>query len=300
MGDWDAWIGREEYRTDRVDSGLVARWCATLDRDLPGDGLAPQGLHWCLGLPDAPTAALGADGHPWRDDSPAAFLPPVPLPRRMWAGSAVQFHAPLPIEAAVTRQSQIAAITTKQGGSGTLVFVEVAHRTCADDRLLVSETQSLVYRAAAPAGATPVLPPALPPGPPPVPPPGPLPFGTTRCDAEPWSAVRTIAPSPPLLFRYSALTFNSHRIHYDLAYATGEEGYRGLVVHGPLTASLLLDLARRVLGENRLATFRFRGTSPAIAGEPLHLTLRQDGDGWLLGAFADDGRQVMEATATAR
>ena len=112
--------------------------------------------------------------------------------------------------------------------------------------------------------------------------------------------MRTIAPSPPLLFRYSALTFNSHRIHYDLAYATGEEGYRGLVVHGPLTASLLLDLARRVLGENRLATFRFRGTSPAIAGEPLHLTLRQDGDGWLLGAFADDGRQVMEATATAR
>lgn len=284
MGDWDAWIGREECRTDRVDSGLVARWCATLDRDLPGDDFAPQGLHWCLGLPDAQTAALGADGHPRRDDSPAAFLPPVPLPRRMWAGSTVQFHAPLPIEATVTRQSQIAAITTKQGGSGTLVFVEVAHRTCAGDTLLVSETQSLVYRAAAPAGATPVPPPV----------------GTTRFDAGPWSVVRTIAPTPPLLFRYSALTFNSHRIHYDLAYATGDEGYRGLVVHGPLTASLLLDLARRVLGENRLATFRFRCTSPAIAGEPLHLACRQDGDVWLLGAFADDGRQVMEATATAR
>ncbi len=110
--------------------------------------------------------------------------------------------------------------------------------------------------------------------------------------------MRSIDPSPPLLFRYSALTFNSHRIHYDLAYVTGEEGYRGLVVHGPLTASLLLDLARRHLGENRLTTFRFRGTSPAIAGEPLHLALRQDGDALALGAFAADGRQVMDASAT--
>jgi 3-methylfumaryl-CoA hydratase len=282
MGEWDPWIGREELRRDRVDPGLVARWCATLDRDAPGDGTAPQGLHWCLGLPDAPTAALGADGHPQRSDTPGAFLPPVPLPRRMWASSAVQFHAPLPVGAATTRTTRIAAITTKQGGSGTLVFIDLAHETRGGDVLLVSETQSLVYRAAAPAGAA-----AVPP------PPGPA-----RFDAAAWTVVRSIDPSPPLLFRYSALTFNSHRIHYDLAYATGEEGYRGLVVHGPLTASLLLDLARRHLGDNRLTTFRFRGTSPAIAGEPLHLALCQDGGALALGAFAADGRQVMDASAT--
>jgi len=281
MGEWDAWIGREEVRHDRVDRGLVARWCATLDRDPPTDGTAPQGLHWCLGLPDAPTGTLGPDGHPQRSDAPDAFLPPVPLPRRMWAASAVRFHAPLPLDAAITRRSRIAAITTKQGASGTLVFVDLAHETHSDETLLVSETQSLVYRAAAPAGA------ALVPPPP----------GTARFDAAAWTLVRTIEPAPPLLFRYSALTFNSHRIHYDLAYATGEEGYRGLVVHGPLTASLLLDLARRHRGDNGLATFRFRGTSPAVAGEPLHLALREDAGALVLGAFAADGRQIMDATA---
>jgi 3-methylfumaryl-CoA hydratase len=282
MGEWDAWIGREERRDDRIDAGLVARWCATLDRDLPDQDTAPQGLHWCLGLPDAATAALGPDGHPRRDDNPHAFLPPVPLPRRMWASSAVQFHAALPIGAEVVRTSRIAAITTKQGGSGTLVFVDVAHETHHGDTLLVSETQSLVYRAAAPAGSPPI---------PPLP-------GPARFDAAAWTLVRTVDPSPPLLFRYSALTFNSHRIHYDLPYATGEEGYRGLVVHGPLTASLLLDLARRHLGGNRLTTFRFRGLSPAVAGEPLHLALREEAGALVLGAFADDGRQVMDASAT--
>jgi len=281
MGEWDVWIGREERRDDRVDPHMVARWCATLDRDLPDDATAPQGLHWCLGLPDAATAALGPDGHPRRDGAPDAFLPPVPLPRRMWASSSVEFHAALPIGADVTRTSRIAAITTKQGGSGTLVFVDVAHETHHGATLLVSETQSLVYRAPAPAGSPPMPPPP----------------GPSRFDPAAWSLVRTVDPSPPLLFRYSALTFNSHRIHYDLAYAAGEEGYRGLVVHGPLTASLLLDLARRHLGDNRLSTFRFRGTSPALAGEPLHLALRQDGGALVLGAFADDGRQVMDAAA---
>jgi 3-methylfumaryl-CoA hydratase len=106
-----------------------------------------------------------------------------------------------------------------------------------------------------------------------------------------------LIPAEPLLFRYSALTFNSHRIHYDLPYATNEEGYRGLVVHGPLTATLLLDLAARHFGDNCLTRFAFRGTSPAICGEPLHLALRGDGDAIELGAFASDGRQVMAATA---
>jgi 3-methylfumaryl-CoA hydratase len=281
MSEWDAWIGRVDARADQVDPALVRRWCATLDRDVPDGGAAPQGLHWCLAVPDAPTAALGEDGHPRRDDGPGSFLPPVPLPRRMWASSTVRFHAALPIGATILRTSRVAAITTKQGGSGTLVFVDIAHDTHHGDTLLVSELQSVVYRAAAPTGAVAVPPPC----------------GPARFDAARWTLVRTVEPAPPLLFRYSALTFNSHRIHYDLPYARDEEGYRGLIVHGPLIASLLLDLARRHVGDNRLATFRFRGLSPAVAGEPLHLALREEAGELVLGAFARDGRQVTDASA---
>ncbi|WP_408588874.1 MaoC family dehydratase N-terminal domain-containing protein [Novosphingobium sp.] len=283
MSDWTDWIGRNETRTDRLDPGLLARWCATLDRTLPADGTAPQGFHWCLGLPDAPTAGLGEDGHPLRDDSSASFLPPVPLPRRMWAASSVEFLAPLPVGAAIARTSRVQSIKAKHGGSGQLVFVEVSHETQADGALAVREVQSIVYRDAAPASAA-----AVPPLP-----------GAGRFDPAPWAIVRTINPSEPLLFRYSALTFNSHRIHYDLPYASGVEGYRGLVVHGPLTATLLLDLARREFGDNALHAFSFRGLSPAVCGDALHLAMRRGDDGGVeLGAFAEDGRQVMQASAT--
>ena len=276
---FDAWIGREERRSDRISDGLLARWCATLDRPVPD--AVPQGLHWCLCLPDAATAALGADAHPTRDDSPDSFLPPVPLPRRMWASSKVDFLTPLPAGAAIERISRVVSVKEKSGNSGLLVFVDVEHETRADGVAAVREVQSLVYRAAAPAGT----------------PPAPPPPGDGRFDPTGWDSVRTLTPAEPLLFRFSALTFNSHRIHYDLPYATGEEGYRGLVVHGPLTATLLLDLARRELGDNALSHFAFRGTSPAICGEVLHLALRRDGDALVLGAFVGDGRQVMDASA---
>jgi 3-methylfumaryl-CoA hydratase len=281
MNDWSAWIGRSETRTDRIDEGLAARWLATLDRAAPADGTVPQGLHWCLGVPDAPTAALGPDGHPLRDESPDSFLPPVPLPRRMWASSKVTFVRPLRLGEAVSRVSTVQSVTAKQGGSGHLVFVDVAHETSGANGVAVREVQSIVYRAPAPAGSPPT-------------PPAP---GDGAFDSSGWSAHRAIMPTEPLLFRFSALTFNSHRIHYDLPYATQEEGYRGLVVHGPLTATLLLDLARRELGDNALETFAFRGVSPAICGEMLHLVLRQDGAALELGAFASDGRQVMSANA---
>ena len=282
MSDWSAWVGREERRADRVDPNLLARWLATLDRAAPADGHAPQGLHWCLALPDAPTTMLGADGHPRRDDDPASFLPPIPLPRRMWAASRIAFHAPLRVGDAVTRRSRIETVTAKQGGSGQLVFVEVAHETHGPAGLAVREIQSIVYREASPAGAPPVPPPP----------------GDARFDPAGWDVHRALMPSEPLLFRYSALTFNSHRIHYDLPYATGQEGYRGLVVHGPLTATLLLDLARRHFGDNALATFDFRGVSPAICGEPLHLAMRERDGALAFGAFADDGRDVMRASGT--
>jgi len=282
MNEWADWLGREQHRADWLGPALVERWCATLDRASPAGGLAPQGMHWALCTPDEPTAALGPDGHPRRDDTPQSFLPPLPLPRRMWAASKVSFLAPLRAGHRVERLSRVASVTAKQGGSGQLVFVEVEHETLCGGEAAVREVQSLVYREASPPGA------ALAP-----PPPGP-----DRFDPAPWDAVRTLEPGEPLLFRFSALTFNSHRIHYDLPYATGEEGYRGLVVHGPLTATLLLDLARRELGEQALAAFSFRGLSPAICGEQLHLALRRAGATLELGAFASDGRAVMSASAT--
>ena len=281
MSDWQAWIGREDIRHDHVDPAAVSRWLATLDRSAPADGSVPQAYHWCLCLPDAPTATLGADGHPLREDSDDSFLPPIPLPRRMWAASKVEFIAPLRPGQSVMRSSRVASITEKQGGTGKLVFAEIAHETRGDGALAVREIQSIVFREPAPAGA-----PAAPPPP-----------GEGKFDASGWEAHRMLVPSEALLFRYSALTFNSHRIHYDLPYATHEEGYRGLVVHGPLTATLLLDLAALHLGDNMLQRFAFRGLSPAICGDPLHLVLRRDDDTIALAAFAADGRQVMAATA---
>ena len=282
MPDWAEWIGRSEERHDRVDPAAVSRWLATFDRAAPADSTVPQAYHWCLGLPDAPSATLGEDGHPRRDDTAASFLPPVPLPRRMWASSKVEFIAPLLVGEAVTRSSKVAAITEKSGGSGQLVFVEIAHETSSERRLAVREVQSLVYRDAAAPGI-----PAAPP-----------PLGEDEFDPGEWPVHRVVTPSEALLFRYSALTFNSHRIHYDLPYAKDAENYRGLVVHGPLTASLLLDLASRELGDNALKTFTFRGLSPAICGEALHLVMRSNDGGWDLGAFAADGRQVMSASAS--
>lgn len=284
MSAWDAWIGREETRTDQVDIGAAGRWLATLDRSAAQDGAMPQGYHWCLCLPDAPTANLGPDGHPRRDDSPNGFLPPVPLPRRMWASSKVEFFHPIGVGEQVTRTSRVASITEKSGGSGPLVFINVMHETAGKNGVAVCETQSIVYREAALADA-PLSPPEI---------------GEAQFDGAAWDAHRMLTPNETLLFRYSALTFNSHRIHYDLPYAAQIERYRGLVVHGPLTATLLLDLAQRELGDNCLSSFAFRGVSPAICGEALHLVMLDIGQEIELGVFADDGRKIMAATAKAK
>lgn len=276
--DWSAWVGREERRTDRLDEALAARWLATFDLPAQASGTMPQGVHLCLCTPDAPTATLGEDGHPARGDGAGSFLPPVPLPRRMWAASEFAFHAPIAVGAAIERVSRIASITPKAGKSGAMVFASVEHDTLADGALAVREVQTLVYREAA-APDAPLQPP---------------PLGETLFDPAAWDAHRMLTPDEPLLFRFSALTFNSHRIHYDLPYARDVERYRGLVVHGPLMASLLLQLAAAHVGP--LQRFAFRAVSPAIAGEPLHLVLRQAEDGEVvLGAFAEDGRQIVRA-----
>ena len=279
---YDAWIGREARAKDRLDEGLADRWLATFDLAKPHPPIMPQGIHFALCTPEAPTAALGEDGHPLRDESADSFLPPFPMPRRMWASSKIAFHAPIAIGAVIERTSKVASVSEKEGGSGRLAFVDVEHVTKANGTIAVIETQTLVYRDAA-APDAPLSPP---------------PPGEGAFSPEGWDAHWVLAPDARLLFRYSALTFNTHRIHYDAPYAREVERYRGLVVHGPLTASLLLQLAARELGENRLRSFNFRGLSPAIAGEVLHLVMRKGEAGYELAAFAADGRQVTAASAT--
>jgi 3-methylfumaryl-CoA hydratase len=269
MSQWDAWIGRTQEQSDILTPGLLQRFRATIDSDVTGE-IAPQGIHWCLCLPEAATAELGEDGHPTR----GGFMPPIPLPRRMWAASDVIFHAPMIAGVEVKRRSTIAEITEKQGSIGPLVFVTLDHETWADGAMVISERQSVVYREA-PTVAVPTSPTG------------------DIADLSGWAIHRSITPSEPLLFRYSALTFNSHRIHYDQPYATGVEGYRGLVVHGPLIATLLLDLAACEFGPNTLKKFSMRAQSPAFCGEPLHLVCKNEGQNITLAAIGNDGRTVM-------
>lgn len=282
MTEWDNWIGREQVQRDTLDTALANRWFATFDLEASAIGMMPQGIHLCLCTPEAPQAALGEDGHPARDDSEASFFPPIPLPRRMWAASEIEFLEPIPIGADIERVSRIASIAEKEGKTGKLGFVDVEHITKADGGVAVRENQTLVYRDAV-AGDAPLSPPE--------------PTSATF-DAASWDQHQQITPDPRLLFRFSALTFNTHRIHYDMPYARDVERYRGLVVHGPLMASLLLQMGANELGENRLKSFSFRAVSPAIADEPLYLAMRKSGDGYELGTFASDGRQCVKASAT--
>ena len=284
MSEWDAWIGREAKQTDLLGARLTRQWQTTFDLPPLEAAVLPQGLHFCLCPPEVPTWALGDDGHPARSDDHPVSLAPAPLPRRMWAGSSIRFYRPLKPGDWIERTSRVAAITEKDGRSGKLVFVEISHAISAGGAPAVEERQALVYREAAPAGA-PLSPPEA---------------GGEPFDPAGWDAHRVITPDARLLFRYSALTFNTHRIHYDLLYARDIERYRGLVVHGPLIASLLLQLAGAQFGDNRLASFSFRGLSPAIADEPLHLVMRGGGDCLQMAAFAGDGRPVTGAEAVLR
>ncbi len=281
MSDWDSWVGREQVQGDTLDAALARRWCATFDLPVRDDGVMPQGIHLCLCTPEARTEQLGEDGHPQRDESEDSFFPPIPLPRRMWAASDISFVAPLRIGAVIERTSRIASIAEKEGKTGKLGFVEVEHVTRADGEVAVRETHTLVYRDAAPHDA-----PLSPPEP-----------GDGQFAISEWDAHRMVTPDPRLLFRFSALTFNTHRIHYDAPYARDVERYRGLVVHGPLMASMLLQMAAKQLGGNALKSFAFRAVSPAIADEVLHLALRKGDGGLELGTFASDGRQCVKASA---
>ncbi|SOH94372.1 3-methylfumaryl-CoA hydratase [Monaibacterium marinum] len=242
----NTWIGRTESVTDTVTAGLVARFQATFGQRLfAGAAGVPLGLHWCLAPPAVPIEEVGPDGHPSR----GGFLPPIPLENRMWAGGAVSFHAPIHVGDQVTRSSRIAAITPKDGRSGPLVFVTVEHELRVGDQVKVEERQDIVYRP--PRAIEPPQPVTVPA----------VPDGAFVGDAV-------------TLFRYSAMTFNGHRIHYDFPYVTEVEGYSGLVVHGPIQATLLMNAAAMAHGDEQIR-FEYRGLSPLIAGHPV--TVTQDG-----------------------
>ena len=271
------WEGRSETLHDEITAAPVRNLSATLDREDPepvkGTELPPL-WHWLYFLPSARQGELGPDGHPKR----GGFLPPVPLPRRMWAGGRLQWLAPLRVGDAVERTSRIVSVTHKSGRSGDLLFVLVRHELRNAQGLALTEEHDIVYRPAPREGD-------------PVPPPQAAPK-----DA-PWT--REIVPGDVLLFRYSALTFNGHRIHYDRRYVTEVEGYPGLVVHGPLIATLLVDLARRQRPDARLRNFSFKAVRPTFDLHPFRVNGQPsaDGKGAQLWAQDHEGWLTMQAEA---
>jgi 3-methylfumaryl-CoA hydratase len=272
-----SWIGRSETHDDLLSPWTASALAATLRNDgrawQPGQSLPPL-WHWCYFLPTAAQDGLGADGHPAR----GGFLPPVPLPRRMWAGSQLEFFAPLPLGAPARKTSRVADVSLKRGKEGALVFVKVEHEVHAGDgTLLLRDVHDIVYREAARPGESAA------PRPPPT-------------DAH-WTVEHR--PDAPLLFRYSALTFNSHRIHYDHPYVTQVEGYANLVVHGPLIATLLLEAAQQHNPARRVTGYAFRAVRPLTCGRLLRLhghAAQTDGQ-VALWAEDEQGALLMQANA---
>ncbi|MFC3711551.1 MaoC family dehydratase N-terminal domain-containing protein [Sphingoaurantiacus capsulatus] len=265
-----SWIGREERAAQIASPEPIAGLAALLDHGSPSwpEGTVPPLGHWLYFSPRTPQSQIGEDGHPLR----GGFLPPVELPRRMWAGGAVKFLSPVAIGSELERVSTIEDVAAKTGASGDMVFVTVRHVIHADRVAAIEERQDLVYRDGGSAGAAPA-------------------------PAEPRAAdtSRTITPDPVMLFRYSALTFNGHRIHYDRDYARNIEGYPGLVVHGPYAATLLLDLFLREKPAARVTGFTFRAQRPLFDTAPFTVNLlRGDAtaEAWTASA---DGRTAMTA-----
>jgi 3-methylfumaryl-CoA hydratase len=257
---------------------MLDGFLAMLDHETPAPAgaAAPQGIHWLCATPRVRARDIGPDGHAHL----GLILPSIDLPRRMWAGSSIEFHRPIRLGDAIERHSTIRAITPKVGSAGRLVFVEIDHVIRAKGEIALNERHTIVFRGPpdmSRRGA------------------GDARHGDETTEAPAFS--RTVRPDPVLLFRYSALTFNSHRIHYDHPYVTSVEGYPGLVVHGPLIATLLLDLAAGHCGANALKTFSFRGQAPAYADAPLTLEGRRRQGGLHLRAVSGDGRVVATAEA---
>jgi 3-methylfumaryl-CoA hydratase len=275
LDDLRAWVGRTEQRTDTITAAPLAGLAATLDRDdpAPAAGSAvPPLWHWLYFLPTQRQSELGPDGHPRR----GGFLPPVELPRRMWAGGRLRFERALHVGDVATRTSRIADVTAKDARSGRLVFVTVRHQISTPAGIEIEEDQDIVYRGLSASGTI------------------------VSAPAAPRDEVfaRAIVPDDVLLFRYSALTFNGHRIHYDRRYVTAVEGYPGLIVHGPLIATLLLDLLRRERPAASVVRFEFKAVSPLFDLHPFEVCGRSDGERrFALWARNHEGGLAMQASA---
>lgn len=260
--DLQAWVSRSETVRDVASRSAAIGLGAVLDQPVDPDSAEGRSLfpvgHWLQFTPTAAMSELGSDGHPRL----GGFMPPIPLPRRMWAGSRIDFHAPIAVGEKISRTTTIASVTPKSGSTGRLCFVELRHDVHAGERLALTELQTIVYREAVEPTESAARPP--------------------RADApspEGWDWVRERRPDEVALFRYSALTFNSHRIHYDRPYATEVEGYPGLVVHGPLSATYIVDAFLREHPGAELTSFEFSARAPLFAGELLHIVGRTEGTG---------------------
>lgn len=266
------WIGREEMATENVSIELVRRFEATFDRAVdpqPGDP-APLLIHFCVAPSAQPQQSLGRDGHPAK----GGFLPPVPLPRRMWAGGGFTFHEDVRVGDTMTRRSIIRDVVAKKGRTGPLCFVAVEHQITARGRSLLTERQNIVFRGEAHEVAL-------------------QPAAETAPQGE---HKRRFTPTSTLLFRYSALTFNGHRIHYDAPYAREVEGYPGLVVHGPLLATVLCEFAVDLAGW-RPRSFTFRSLATLFVDAEIQLHAAADPKGLRLWAARPQGPVAMEASA---
>jgi 3-methylfumaryl-CoA hydratase len=271
------WIGRGTEASDIVTAQLVKSLRATLFQEIgepkAGDP-APFTTHWCLAQPVFPMSQLGPDGHPTR----GGFLPPVPLPRRMWAGGELEFLDTLRVGDDTKRSSRISDVTMKTGSTGALCFVSVEHLITTPRGTAIRERQDIVYRDV--TGATPATPAKAP---------LPAPIAKHR---------ESHMADPVLLFRYSALTFNGHRIHYDRDYVTRVEGYPGLVFHGPLQAALIVEFAAKLHGGTAPRKFSYRGVQPLFEGSEFTVNANDNSAGMELWTANAEGQPTMKGTAT--
>lgn len=273
---WTDWVGSQEIREEIISEFPAQAAAAMLDVD--GEQMSsgcplPPLWHWFYFLPRVARSQVDHDGHPKR----GGFLPPVDLPRRMFAGARTQIFEPITIGETAIRQGEILKVTEKSGKSGRLVFVTVHYRIQQGGTIRVEEEQDIVYKE--PGQSIPV--------------PRPL---SSIPDAPVGSWIKNVTPDTVLLFRFSALTFNAHRIHYDRPYARNEEGYPGLVVHGPLTALLLAGMVRENRSK-RIVRFRFQGLAPLFDLHPFRLVGQPEGDTVVLDAYGPDGKNAMHARA---
>ncbi|MGE5157044.1 MAG: MaoC family dehydratase N-terminal domain-containing protein [Gemmatimonas sp.] len=271
------WIGRTQEASDIVTAQLAKGLRATLFQDIgepkKGDA-APFTVHWCLAQPVFPMSQLGPDGHPTR----GGFLPPVPLPRRMWAGGELQFVDSLRVGDEATRTSRISDVTLKSGSTGPLCCVSVEHSVTTSRGIAIRERQDIIYRDMGGAQAAAPAKPASPP-----------PAAQHR---------ETHVSDPVLLFRYSALTFNGHRIHYDRDYVTKVEGYPGLIFHGPLQAAFIIEMAAKLRGGQPPKKFVYRGVQPLFEGGEFSINANDNGSAMELWTANAAGQPTMKGTAT--